>query len=314
MSRTVVHRDELLKAKLEFGSTTIDLADYATTGLRAVAAGPSGCGKSNVGLVMAEQLTRQGWIAVLVDPEGELASMYGEPVSDPEALREALETREKSIVVVSVTDAKEFLPYGQVILEAADVHRRPIFVVLDEGQLFSSSSRRKNGIGESGDIINQIMQQGRKRRLDCFVTAHRFSGSIHRSVITNKNITFLGTQEDPTAWSALAPMCRTARIEYSDLAALSPGEFYLFARHGVEKVRMPMADALARVAPKARKAKQLLPTTFAAWDRAVRAIPTPRLHVLTPEVTAFLCAVAGLMPQQSQAGYRALADELATRA
>lgn len=314
MKHAVIRRDELLNATLQLGGTTLSLADYATTGVRAIAIGPSGSGKTSLGLLMAEQLSEQGWVAVLVDPEGEIASLYGDPVESPEALSTLLRTRTKPIVVVSVRDANEFVPYGRAILEAADRHRKPIFVVIDEGQLFSSSRRRKDGLGEAGDLINDLVARGRKRALDLFFTAQRFSGTIHRSIITNKNITLIGTQEDPTAWSALAPLCRSAKIDYSDLSTLSPGEFYVFARHGVEKLRVQMAKALARVAPKAKKPKPVLPTKFQDWSRAVTAIPTQRMEALTPEITSLLCTIAGVSAQQSRAGFNALADELATRA
>jgi hypothetical protein len=314
MSRSVIRRDELLGATLHLGGTPIELADYATTGLRAVAVAPSGTGKTNAGLLIAEQLSAQGWVSILVDPESELASMYGAPVSDAAALRASLVSRRDPIVVVSARDANEFLPYGEAILEVADDKRQPLFVMLDEGQIFSSGKKRSNGLGDAGDLINRMAETGRKRALDLFITTHRFSGSIHRSLFSNKNLTFVGAQEDPSAWSALAPLCRAAKLDYADLAGLSPGEFYVFARRGVEKLRMPMAAALKRVAPKARTIKPTLPTNFAQWDRAMRGIPTPRLSALTPELVALLGAVAGLSSQQMQVGYRALSDEIGMRA
>jgi hypothetical protein len=38
----VFRREEFLTARLDLGTTSIDLADYATTGIRAVVVGPSG--------------------------------------------------------------------------------------------------------------------------------------------------------------------------------------------------------------------------------------------------------------------------------
>ncbi len=146
------------------------------------------------------------------------------------------------------------------------------------------------------------------------VSAHRFSGSLHRSVFTSKNLTFIGRQEDPTAWSALAPQFRGSRIGFSDLTALAPGEFFCFSRRGVEKVAMPMAEALARVALRATVVRPALPTTFSQWDRALREIATERLRALTPPVVSLLGAIAGLSPQQLAAGGRARRDELEVRA
>ena len=159
MKRNVIRRDEMLGATLELGGTPIALEAYATTGLLAVAVGPRGNGKTNAGLLMAEQLSGQGWVSILIDPENELESLYGDAVADPEMLGSALAQRDKSILVVNARDADEFVPYGRAILDTADQYRKPVFVVIDEGQLFSASRRRSNGIGEAADIINQFAER-----------------------------------------------------------------------------------------------------------------------------------------------------------
>ena len=201
---------------------------------------------------MAEQLSAQGWVSVLIDPENELESLYGDAVPDPDALRAALTRRDQPTLVVNARDAGEFVPFGRAILDAADRHRKPVFVVIDEGQLFSASRRRSNGIGEAADIINEFAERGRKRALDLFITALRYTGTLQRTLFANKNLTLIGWQEDPTAWSALAPQFKASKIDFADLNALTPGEFFCLSRQGVEKVRMPMAAALKAVAPKAK--------------------------------------------------------------
>jgi hypothetical protein len=85
------------------------------------------------------------------------------------------------------------------------------------------------------------------------------------------------------------------------------------SRRGIEKVRMPMAKALAEVAMKAKVVKKTLPATFTQWDRAMRAIPKERLDALTDEVVSLLGTVAGLSAQLMLAGQRALQDELKCR-
>lgn len=311
---TVFRRDEFLGAVLDFGSMAIDLADYATTGLRVVTVGPSGIGKTNTGLLIAEQLAQQGWVAVLMDPEGEIEALYGDAVSDVDDLERRLQARTQPLIVVRVRDAAEFVPYGQALMRHIDAHRRPIFLVLDEGQIFSASRRRQAAIGEASDLVNDFVQRGRKRALDLFLSAHRFSGSLHRSVFSNKNLTLVGRQEDPTAWAALAPQFKGSSIGFAELAALAPGEFFCFSRRGVEKVRMPMARALQAVAPAATVVRPALPGTFADWDRLLQQLPTARLQALTGPVVGVLSAIAGLSAAQVAAGTRALRDELEARA
>lgn len=314
MSHNVINRPEMAGAILDFGGTPLDLSEYSTTGLRIACVGPSGVGKTNAGQLAAEQLSGQGWISVLVDPEGELESMYGKAVADAGALEDVLTRRSDPIVVVSATSASDFIPYGRAILDVSDKQRKPIFLMIDEGQIFSATRKRNQDIGEATDIINEMAQRGRKRALDLFFTAHAFTGSLHRSIFGLKNLSLIGCLQDPMAWAALAPQFRAHRIEFNDVAALAPGEFFCFSRRGVEKVRMPMAAALKNVAAAAPQVEQALPATFHQWDRAMRRIPTNRLLALNEPVTELLGSIAGLSAQQMMSGRRALQDEIAGRA
>lgn len=314
MSAGVIRREEFSTATLRLGSTTLPLADYATTGIRAMFVGPSGVGKTNAMLVMAEQLAEQGWVVVMMDPEGELEALYGKAVRDVEKLQAALRGRQHPILVCRVRTADEFVLYGRAVMEVVDVERKPVFLLVDEGQIFSASRKRKEAIGEASDLMNDVVERGRKRALDLGVTTHRFAGTLHRSVFANKNLTLIGRQEDPTAWSALAPQFKGSNIGFSDLAALSPGEFICFSRRGVEKVAMPMAAALEGKALKATKVRSTIPSTFSEWDRAMREIPDDRLVALSPESVGLLGAIAGLSVPQLAAGHRALNDELESRA
>ena len=171
MKREIIQRTEMLCATLALGGTTIELADYATTGLLAVAVGPRGNGKTNAGLLMAEQLCAQGWVSVLIDPESEMEALYVDAVADPEDLRKKLTPRREAMLVVSAQDASAFVPFGRAILDVAEAQRKPIFVVIDEGQLFSATKKRTGSIGEAADIINEFAGRGRKRAPDLFITA-----------------------------------------------------------------------------------------------------------------------------------------------
>ena len=84
MTRSVIHRTEMFDARLELGGQPIELSEYATTGLVALAVAPRGQGKTNAGLLIGEQLAEQGWVSVFIDAEDELESMYGNAVADPD--------------------------------------------------------------------------------------------------------------------------------------------------------------------------------------------------------------------------------------
>ncbi len=126
-------------------------------------------------------------------------------------------------------------------------------------------------------------------------------------------MTLIGCQEDPTAWSALAPQFKASKIEFTDLNALAPGEFFCFSRRGVEKIKMPMAAALKAVAPQAKPVAKTLPTTFNQWTRAMHRF-RPNACALDEGVVNLLAVVADLSPQQKLAGQTALQDELEARA
>lgn len=313
MARDVITRTELAQGRLDLGAVQVDLADYMTTGLRVACVGPSGIGKTNVALVLADQLSKQGWVSVLIDPEGEIESLYGPALDGPEDLAQRLQERDQPIVVVRAKDASEFVPYGRVLLHAADEFRKPVFLVLDEGQLFSAPRARQGDIGEAADIVNDLTQRGRKRALDLCITALRFSNSLHRAVFSGTNLLLVGSQQDPAAWPALAPKFKGTGLDFNDLMALAPGEFFVFNRRGVDKTRVPMDAKLKAVAVKVKIVRPALPSTYSQWDRAMRGIPTERLQRLEPEVVSLLAVVAGLTPQQMSIGTSALRDELALR-
>lgn len=310
--KAVFRRQEFDEATLELGGAPLALANYATTGLRIVCVGPSGAGKTNAGLLIAEQLAMQGWVSVLFDREGDIGALY-EPMRDVTHFENYLRGRHHPILVVPVRHTDDFLHYGRIVQRVVDEERKPVFLMVDEGQMVSASRKRKESIGDASDLMNNFTERGRKRSLDVFVTAHRFSGTLHRSVFANKNLTLIGRQEDPTAWSALAPQFKGSAIGYPQLAALAPGEFFCFTRTGIEKIQMPMADALAAVAPKASVVRSTLPSTFSAWDRAMREMPTERLKALSHPVCGVLAAIAGLTHQQHMAGIRARREELEAR-
>lgn len=309
----IINRTEMQEATLQLGSITVELADYATTGLFGVIVGQRGCCKTNSGLVIAEQLSEQGWVSVIIDPESELESLYGDAVEGPEELHALLESRERKIIIVSAKTPDEFIPYGEVIKAAADEFRKPILVMIDEGQIFSSSRKRENGVGEATDIITDFGDLGRKRALDVVITSLSFTSSLSRRVFNNKNLTLIGCQEDPAVWSMLSSQFRRSNIEYADISNLVPSEFFCISRRGIDKIKMPMAKALVGKAPKARMVKKNLPRTYSQWARAMSNIPTERLDQLTNPVVQLMSSIVGLSGKEIMNGINALDDELAIR-
>ena len=166
MSHAVIQRDEMLTAQLDLGGAPIDLAEYATTGLLA-AVGPRAVWARPTRVVDG-RAARGAGLGRRADRPGERDGVvYGAAVRDAEHLGSLLETREQPMIVVTARDAAEFLPYGRAILDAAERIRKPLFVVIDEGQLFSATKKRKEDVGEAAEIINEFAGRGRKRRSTC---------------------------------------------------------------------------------------------------------------------------------------------------
>lgn len=66
MTCSVIRRTEMFEARLDLGGQPIELSEYATTGLVALAVAPRGQGKTNAGLLIGEQLAAQGWVSVYI--------------------------------------------------------------------------------------------------------------------------------------------------------------------------------------------------------------------------------------------------------
>lgn len=81
MTHSVIHRTEMFDAHLDLGGQPVELSEYATTGLVALAVAPRGQGKTNAGILIGEQLAAQGWVSVFIDAEDELESMYGDALA-----------------------------------------------------------------------------------------------------------------------------------------------------------------------------------------------------------------------------------------
>lgn len=311
MKRELIRRDEFLGASLKLGAATVDLASYAATGFRMVVAGPSGCGKSNAMMLAMEQFVALGWVAVIVDTEGEAEGLYGDAVSSPEELHDLLRSRARPVIVVSASEPAEFIPYAEQVLLAADTYRKPLLLVIEETQLFWAVGRSstRTDIGRSTALLYDIASRGRKRCLDLIASTTRPSGITG----SGSNLNLFGQTQDSRAWEALRTTFRGTNLGFGDLMALSPGEFFCFGPRGLDKVRLPLAKSLSHIALKAPARKATLPGTFRQWDRAMRSIPTERLQALTPEVVSLLCVVAGVAPDQKSEGSRALSDELVAR-
>jgi DNA helicase HerA-like ATPase len=87
-----------------------------------------------------------------------------------------LRGRHHPILVVPVRHTDDFLHYGRRA-DVVDEERKPVFLMVDEAQIFSASRKRKESIGEASDLMNDFTERGRKRALDC---SSRRTGSAAR--------------------------------------------------------------------------------------------------------------------------------------
>lgn len=310
----MIDRPEMDEVALLMGDKQLPLSMFRTTGFRMVAMGAGGSGKTNAGLNVVEQMVDSGhWVGVVVDPEGELVPLLGAAVPTPLDLREALIARAPSLLVVSADSPEAFVPYAEVISEVVDAQRKPVVLMIDEGQLFSNARKRTDGVGASSDYINDFVVRGRKRALDLVITTPRASASLNRMVFSGSNLTLIGAHADPSGWSMLAPLFKGAGVTYRDLLGLQTGEFIMTSPMGVTKVHMRMSRAFGAVARPAAPVQRELPASFREWDTALASISVERLEALSPAVVDLLCALSGLDDTKRADGQAALADELALR-
>ncbi|MFW9924015.1 MAG: helicase HerA domain-containing protein [Candidatus Thorarchaeota archaeon] len=225
-----------------------DLKNYEKEGGRIFITAMSGGGKSYAAKVFCEELISAGYPLIIIDPEGEYASLreyyttiiVGGSFADIPLTKtiidhtlETVYTSQKPIVAIydlnllQPSDQQDFAVILQEKLFAvASEHRRPIFFLVEECQLVAPQIARKGQDTQSLDLSITIAKRGRKRGINSVWVTQR-PASVNKDVITQCNLWFFGRVIHETDLAQLKPFLKNAKIETTDIMELK-NQFYLY--------------------------------------------------------------------------------------
>ena len=225
-------------------------AQQLVTGRTCVIA-QSGAGKSWAIAVLCERLCAAGIGFVIVDTEGEYFSLGQKyPVlwvgSDERCDEDIDRVNLKDLMLramvngtavvfdVSETDMREkAAALAEVLYDLASAHRIPYLLILEEADKFIPQAK------ESIKRIEEISRRGRKRGLGLLLATQRPS-LVTKNVLSQCNNQVIGRLSIENDLRAV-DLFFGSRTELEELAALSPGEFFVMGGFARRKTRMRFA-------------------------------------------------------------------------
>lgn len=241
----------------------VPLDAWATMGERDAILASSGMGKSYLTGVLIEETLENGGLVCIIDPEGEhftLAERYpmmiigGEHGSLP-LEEDALDLYVEAMLenrMSAVFDLSEFLDEEQqhlygLIAEALFVleqkYRTKVRLVVEEAQIYApqrgaaTSSRAKKKGMDPVQASQKIAKRGRKRAIDSLWATQR-PASLNKDILSQCNRFWFGGITSEQDYKAIKPFLTEAGISFTDIKALSPGQFYYFGKGETKLIRV----------------------------------------------------------------------------
>lgn len=225
-----------------------DLGTYEKEGSRIFLTAMSGGGKSYATKVFCEEIIAAGYPLIIVDPEGEYASLrelfttivIGGSFADIPLTKTIIDHTIETVYstqkpMIAIYDLNLLQPTEQhelaaVIQEklfaAASKYRRPLFFVVEECQLVAPQTPRKGQDTKSLDLSITIAKRGRKRGINSIWITQR-PAAVSKDVITQCNLWFFGRVIHETDLTQLKPFLKNAKIGTTDIMQLK-NQFYLY--------------------------------------------------------------------------------------
>jgi hypothetical protein len=225
-------------------------AQHLVTGRTCVIA-QSGAGKSWAIAVICERLCAAGIGFVIVDTEGEYFSLrqkYSvqwvgsdercdadiERVNLKDFMLRAVVNGTAVVFDVSETDMREKVTgLAEVLYDIASAHKIPYLLILEEADKFIPQAK------ESIKKIEEISRRGRKRGLGLLIATQRPS-FVTKNVLSQCNNQVIGRLSIENDLRAV-DLFFGSRTELEELAALSPGEFFVMGGFVRRKTRIRFA-------------------------------------------------------------------------
>ena len=225
-----------------------NLVDYENEGLRVFITAMSGGGKSYAAKVFCEELITAGYPLLIIDPEGEYASLreffstvviggsFADIPFSEAIIRQTIRillTSQKPLI--AIYDLNLLLPsernamaalIQEELFSAASKYRRPLFFVVEECQLIAPQTLSKGYDSKSVELSIDIAKRGRKRGINSIWITQR-PADVTKEVITQCNLWFFGRLIHKTDLDQLKNFLKDAGIEKTAVMKLE-NQFYLY--------------------------------------------------------------------------------------
>ncbi len=224
------------------------LEAYEKEGLRIFLTAMSGGGKSYAAKVLCEELITAGYPLIIIDPEGEYASLrelfatvvIGGSFADiplSEAIInqtiQTILTSQKPLIAIydlNLLLSSERNSMAALIQErlfaAASKYRRPLFFIVEECQLIAPQMLSKGQDSKSVDLSIDIAKRGRKRGINSIWITQR-PAAVTKEVITQCNLWLFGRLIHKTDLDQIKDFLKDAGIEKTAVMKLE-NQFFLY--------------------------------------------------------------------------------------
>lgn len=240
---------------------SVPLDPYIATGERDAVIASSGMGKSYLTGVLAEETLENGGLLCIIDPEGEyytMAEYY--PIIVVGGDREMVPLDEENIDLYIQTmletnlslvfDLSDYVDSQQqelysLIAESLFLHeteyRRKVRLIVEEAQIYAPQrmpmSKPKGKAIDPVLASQKLAKRGRKRAIDSLWATQR-PASLNKDILSQCNRFWFGGITAEQDYKAIRPFLNEAGIEFHQLKALQPGEFYFYSKGETKKIKV----------------------------------------------------------------------------
>lgn len=252
--------NELVEARYLLQISTdfkLDLKDYEKEGIRIFISGISGSGKSNSAKVIAEEILKIPIPLIILDPEGEYASLrerfesiiiIGGKYADiplTEYIIEELITLQYESGVSLIFDISELFEQKQIEYSAeimktlyykATKYRKPIFLFVEECSLIAPEKIQI----KSSKFAKEIISKGRKRGIHSIWISQR-TAFVSKDIISQCNIRMIGKLIENNDIIHIKDILKNANLSKVEILNLTQ-EFFLITKKFKDKIKFRKAE------------------------------------------------------------------------
>ncbi|AWR97462.1 DUF87 domain-containing protein [Acidianus sulfidivorans JP7] len=201
--------------------------------------GIRGSGKSNTAKVLAEELSKEGYPLVIIDPDGEYY-LQNEiridkfDINEEFVVKKVLEEGKSVIIDMNEWNDEAFkflFKFLDIFWNMSKIYRKNVFLLVEEAHEFIPQGE-KTKISEE---ITRIALRGRKRGIGMIMVSQR-SAKVNKDVLTQSEIYFLHKVVHPIDLKVYREILPWKNKEIEIVKTLNTGEALFYFNGKVEKV------------------------------------------------------------------------------